>query len=137
MPLERNDVRHPLWRKKVDGSLLQHSVTPIPGWVGQMWNITSIFPHKGARRAPQSQVVLRFDGAHFNGAVTWYRRGTSAIGYRLWFDDALRYALADAFVMSHMRELEARLRAAAGVTWARKMVWRAEGSLSRAISPYG
>ena len=48
----------------------------------------------------------------FNGAVTWYRRGASGVAYRLWFEDALRYALADAFIMSHMRDLEARLRAA-------------------------
>ena len=33
------------------------------------------------------------------------------VPYRLWFEDTLRYALADAFVMSHMRDLEARLRA--------------------------
>ena len=39
MPLERNDVEHPLWRKKVDRSLLRYSVTPIPGWVGRTWSI--------------------------------------------------------------------------------------------------
>lgn len=114
MPLERDDVRNALWRKKVDGSLLRHSVTPIPGWVGHMWDITSVFPNKGGRRDPESQVKLRFKGAQFNGAVTWYRRGASAVAYRLWFEDALRYALADAYVMSHMRDLEERLRAASG-----------------------
>jgi hypothetical protein len=112
MPLERDDVRYALWRKKVDGSLLRHSVTPIPGWVGRMWSITSVFPNKGGRRDPESQVALRFKGARFNGAVTWYRRGASGVAYRLWFEDSLRYALAEAFVMSHMRDLEARLRAA-------------------------
>lgn len=114
MPLERNNVRNALWRKKVDGSLLRHSVTPIPGWVGRMWNITSVFPSKGGRRDPESQVTLQFKGRRFNGAVTWYRRGESALSYRLWFEDALRYALADAFVMSHMRDLEARLYTANG-----------------------
>lgn len=79
-----------------------------------MWNITSVFPNKGGRRAPESQAVLRFKGVSFNGAVTWYHRGASGVDYRLWFEDALRYALADAFVMSHMRDLEARLRAASG-----------------------
>ncbi len=114
MPLERNDVDHPLWRKKVDGSLLRHSVTPIPGWVGRMWSITSVFPNKGGRRDPSSQVTLRFRGKAFDGAVTWYRRGQKVTAYRLWFDDALRYTLADAFVMSNMRDLEARLRLADG-----------------------
>lgn len=116
MPLERNDVSYALWRKKVDGSLLRHSVTPIPAWVGRMWAITSEFPNKGGRRDPESQVTLRFRGAVFNGAVTWYRRGAEGVGYRLWFDDALRYALADTFVMSNMRDLEARLRANIGDT---------------------
>lgn len=114
MPLERTDVTHPLWRKKVDGSLLRHSVTPIPGWVGRMWGIHAVFPSTGSRRDPNSQVVLHFRGKTFNGAVTWYRRGLNGAGYRLWFDDALRYALADVFVMSHMRELEGRLRASSG-----------------------
>ena len=114
MPLERNDVEHPLWRKKVDGSLLRHSVTPIPGWVGRMWAITSVFPDKGSRRDPSSQVVLRFQGHAYNGAVTWYRRGQAAVGYRLWFEDALRYALADAFLMTNIRDLEGRLGRAAG-----------------------
>jgi hypothetical protein len=59
---------------------------------------------------------LRFKGSRFNGAVTWYRRGASGVAYRLWFEDALRYALADAFVMSHRRDLEAPLRAATGDT---------------------
>lgn len=115
MPLERNDVEYPLWRKKVDGSLLRHSVTPIPTWVGRMWSITSNFPNKGGRRDPRSQVALRFRGNTYDGAVTWYHRNRQGISYRLWFDDALRYALADTFVMTNMRDLEARLRVAASV----------------------
>lgn len=114
MPLERNNVEHSLWRKKVDGSLLRHSVTPIPGWVGKMWAITSVFPDKGGRRDPSSQVALKFQDQTYNGAVTWYHRGPGAVGYRLWFEDSLRYALADVFLMSHMRDIEGRLTRAAG-----------------------
>ena|ERR1700722_2904225 len=114
MPLERADVNHPLWRKKVDGSLLRHSVTPIPDWVGRMWSITQVFPDKGGRREPKSQTSLLFNGKTYSGAVTWYRRPSGGISYRLWFDDVLRYALAETFVMSNMRDLEARLRAAEG-----------------------
>ncbi|WP_207462149.1 GIY-YIG nuclease family protein [Azospirillum sp. SYSU D00513] len=115
MPLERNDVDHPLRRKKVDGSLLRLSVTPIPGWVARMWSITSLFPDKGARRNPASQVTLHFEGRTYSGAVTWYCRKREGIAYRLFFDDELRYALAETFVMSNMRHLEARLRAAEGL----------------------
>jgi hypothetical protein len=76
-----------------------------------MWAITSVFPDKGGRRNPASQVNLRFRGTVYNGAVTWYQRNAGGVGYRLWFDDALRYALAETFVMSNMRDVEARLRA--------------------------
>jgi hypothetical protein len=114
MPLERTDVTHPLWRKKVDGSLLRHSVTPIPGWVERMWSIRTVFPEPGGRRDPLSQVQLTFDGRSFEGAVTAYKRRGSA-AYRLFFEDALRDALAETFVMSNMRDLEARLRLAEGV----------------------
>lgn len=110
MPLERYDVAYPLWRKKVDGSLLLHSETPV----AQMWSIRSLFPRKGSRRNSDSQVKLRFQNRSFSGAVTWHRRKHGAKAYRLWFEKALTYALSEAFVMTNMRELEGRLRAAAG-----------------------
>jgi hypothetical protein len=110
MPLERDDVEFPLWRKKVDGSLLRLAVTPIPAWVTRMWSIDALFPHKGRRRDPHSQVALSFRGDLFGGAVTWYRRSSGTSAYRLSFDDDLRHALAQTFVMSNMRDLESRLR---------------------------
>ena len=114
MPLERSDVRNPLWRKKVDGSLLRHAETPIPGWVLALWKLQPQFPQKGGRTDPRSAVTLRFQGRSFTGAVTWQGRAPGARRYRLWFEDALRNALADTFVMSHMRYLEKCLRAADG-----------------------
>ena len=72
MQLERNDVRYGLWRKKVDGSLLRHSATPIPGWV--VGNHIGISRQRWAT-GPESQVTLSFRGARFSDAVTWYRRG--------------------------------------------------------------
>jgi len=115
MLVERKDVIHPLWRKKVDGSLLRDRVTPIPGWVGKMWSITSVFPEKGGRHNPISQVRLRFNSRWYKGSVTWYHRKSGGATYRLRFDDELRYALTKTFVMSHMRDLEARLRSADGL----------------------
>ena len=79
MPLEHNDVEHPLWRKKVDDSLLRHSVTPLPGWAADMWDMRSTFPQKGSQRDPTPQVRLRFQNESFNGAVTWYYRGAEII----------------------------------------------------------
>jgi hypothetical protein len=109
MPLERTDVAHPLWRKKVDGSLLRHGVTPIPSWVAKMWSIAPLFPDKRARRDPGAKVTLTLGGQSFGGAVTWYERPRGK-AYRLWLDEELRLALAQTFVMSHMRDLEFQLR---------------------------
>jgi hypothetical protein len=78
-----------------------------------MWSIGNLFPDPGGRRNPLSQVQLMFQGRTFEGAVTAYKRRSGA-AYRLFFEDALRDALAETFVMSNMRDLEGRLRLAEG-----------------------
>lgn len=114
MRLERTEVDGLLWRKKVDGSLLQGNVTPIPGWVARMWSISECFPGLGGRRDPASAVTLSFQRRTFKGAVTAYLRRGGELACRLFFDDALGDALAETFVMSNMRHLEGQLRAAEG-----------------------
>jgi hypothetical protein len=79
-----------------------------------MWSIGDHFPGQGGRRDPASAVTLTFQGREFEGAVTALRRHSGALAYRLFFDEALGYALAEAFSMSNMRDLEGRLRAAEG-----------------------
>jgi hypothetical protein len=111
MLLERYDARHPLWRKKVDGSLLRHSETPIPEWVVKMWAITTVFP--GKRKSGRSQFAGRAEVPRA-GLYGCRHRGQGAVGYKLWFEDALRYALADVFLMTNVRYLEGRLAKAEG-----------------------
>ena len=39
MKFERSNVKHPLWRKKVDASLFNYKGTTIPTWACDMWGI--------------------------------------------------------------------------------------------------
>lgn len=115
MPLERNDVDAPLWRKKVDGSLLTAYLTPIPGWVSRMWSIPECFPNPGDKGDPQSAAQIRFQDEEFKGAVVAYQpAGSSGPKYRLFFEEKLGIELAETFPMSNMRDLESRLRKADG-----------------------
>ena len=114
MRLERSDVGHPLWRKKVDGSLLRFGGTAIPNWVVRMWRIATLFSRKAGRYHPSSRVQLEFQERTYRGDVIWYPRSNGSVSYRLWFDEELRFALAQTFVMSNMRDLEGRLQSAAG-----------------------
>jgi hypothetical protein len=115
MRLERSDVGHPLWRKKVDSSLLKFGGTALPNWVVRMWEISKLFSHKAGRYHPKSRVKLEFQKRIYDGDVIWYPRAYGGVSYRLWFDEELRFALAQTFVMSNMRDLEGRLQAAAGL----------------------
>ena len=57
---ERSDVQFPLWRKKVDGSLLQHAMTVIPEWVKHgVFDIVEVFPGS-SKKDPSSKVTVEF-----------------------------------------------------------------------------
>ena len=115
---ERRNVKFPMWRKKVDGSLFEHAVTIIPNWVADgVFNIREIFT-ESSKEHPSSKVSVDFmDGkktTKFNGWVVtvkyrgkWERK-TPTI--RLFFDDGLKKKLRQKFRMSHMRDLERRMR---------------------------
>jgi len=114
MRVERSNVEYPMWRKKVDSSLLKVGGTAIPNWVAKMWELPSLFANKGSRHHPNSRVGLEFQNKIYGGDVIWYPRPYRSVSYRLWFDEELRFELAKTFVMSNMRDLEGRLRAKAG-----------------------
>ena len=67
MKLERSNVEFPIWRKKVDSSLLQHKGTTIPNWACKMWNIDNLFQNCPSKKDPQSQVNITFNKSAFNG----------------------------------------------------------------------
>ena len=60
LEVERSDVDHPLWRKKVDSSLFRQNGTTIPQWACKMWEIEQDFSSCVSRTEPQSKVKVEF-----------------------------------------------------------------------------
>ena len=116
MKLERSDVDHPLWRKKVDPSLLRQNRTTIPQWACRMWSIESDFSKCSSRKDPSSKVKIEFDGKGYEGWITIAKRGRErSPAYRLWYREVLTSELKSAFIMSFVRDIEGRLRESRGV----------------------
>ena len=114
MKLERSDVDHPLWRKKVDSSLFRQNGTTIPHWACKMWEIEKDFSACISRNHQNSSVKVEFKGRLFKGWVTIAKEGRKTPAYRLWYETKLSYELKDAFVMSFVRDIEDRLRKSNG-----------------------
>lgn len=111
MPLERNDVRFPLWRKKVDLSLVHLGYTPIPNWVARLWSVPTLFAGVQGKRDPAAKVEISFKGVVWSGWIVPHRQGAA---FRLFMDPALRDCLSQTFVMTYLRGLEDQLRRRAG-----------------------
>jgi hypothetical protein len=114
MKLERSDVDHPLWRKKVDSSLFRQNGTTIPQWACKMWEIQKDFSSCTSRNSQNSQVGVEFKGKPFKGWITIAKEGRKTPAYRLWYEPKLSYELKDIFVMSFVRDIEDRLRKSNG-----------------------
>ena len=108
MTLERRKVDHPLWRKKVDKSLLK-SNTSIPKWVCKMWGIDDDFRGVTSQHHHDSNVIIRFNEKKFSGQITELKRGKKSTQFRLWFEPSLALELQGVFVMSYLRSLEQAL----------------------------
>ena len=114
---ERSDVHFPMWRKKVDGSLFEHSMTAIPKWVERLWGISGTFNGVSSKKDEKSKVdiQIKHEGKEilFTGGVTISTseyKGKPKISSRLEFEKKLTSTLQEIFVMSHMRDLERRMR---------------------------
>jgi hypothetical protein len=106
--LERSDIDKPLWRKKVDGTLLKGSSTPIPQWLWDIWSIEQTFGKVTSKKDPKSAVKLIYNGRNFKGNVTRIKN-PNGHRYRLQFEKPLANALSDVYLMSYMRLLESEL----------------------------
>lgn len=109
MKLERSNVDHPLWRKKVDSSLFAYKGTTIPTWACNMWNIQSNFKGCNSKKSKLSGVNIKFNRILYTGWVTEAKEHRKTPAYRLWFDEDLLFQLKYAFIMSFMRDIESRL----------------------------
>ncbi|MFT6030011.1 MAG: hypothetical protein ACI8O8_001754 [Oleiphilaceae bacterium] len=105
---ERNDIDHPIWRKKVDNSFLNNNVTPIPKWLWPVWQIEALFLDCNSKKNTQSIVSVHFEGAQYSGNVTITNQTKRFC--RLSFDKSLHTLLKERFLMSYMRSLEGNLR---------------------------
>ena len=112
LKLERSDVDHPLWRKKVDSSLFRQNGTTIPHWACRMWGIEEDFSICNSKNLPMSKIEVEFKGKTFKGWVTVAKEGKRAKSpaYRLWYQKQLSYELKNVFLMSFVRDIEDRLR---------------------------
>jgi len=109
LPIERADVAHPLWRKKVDGTFVRLGYTPVPLWVARMWGLAEAFDGVSGRGDARAAIACTFQGETFTAEIVPHREGRH---YRIFVQEDLRAALARTFLMSYMRELDTKLAAA-------------------------
>jgi hypothetical protein len=112
---ERSDVKFPLWRKKVDSSLFQHSMTVIPEWVkNDVFDIVEIFS-ESSKKHPSSKVIVEFiddkKSSTHDGWVTttkfrekWAAKRKPVM--RFSFDARLTTKMQNKFSMSYARDVE-------------------------------
>lgn len=110
MKLERSDIEHPLWRKKVDASVFKDAATPIPKFLWKVWGIEELFRVEDCVEVQKVPVRVIYDKKEFKGAYILF--SPSKAMYRLFFTKPLGNALKDVFVMSYMRSIEQDLRKA-------------------------
>ena len=104
MKVERSNIEFPLWRKKVDSSLLKTSETPIPNWLHSVWSISLLDISK------QLQVDILFNKKRFSGKLRWTKNGPNSKQLRFSFESGLGDLLKEEFLMSYMRSLEGDIR---------------------------
>ena len=116
---ERKDVEFPLWRKKVDGSTLEHGQTVIPDWVKNgVFDIRGVFTESSKKKSESEVTVeLKYQGKRttYQGWVTTTKFGEKWAAkrnpvMRFFFDPELTAQLRRIFTMSYMRDLERRMR---------------------------
>ena len=112
--IERSNIQFPIWRKKVDGSILTKEVTPIPSFACEMWKINQLFHDVDTKSNPKSKVNISFLNENFDGNITSQKKGKATPQYRLFFSKSLSIMIKETFLMSYMRDIEKRLRVDGG-----------------------
>lgn len=111
---ERDDIGYPIWRKKVDSSFLNATVTPIPKWLWDAWDIKSLFNSVSSKSDIQSEVTVFFEGNTYKGHVTHSAQTSGRTLCRLHFSQELHNLLKERFLMTYMRSLEGQIRKSQG-----------------------
>lgn len=111
---ERDDIDHPIWRKKVDSSFLNNTVTPIPKWLWEVWAIKSVFNSVSSKNDSKSEVTVFFEGNTYKENVTLSTQDGGQIFCRLHFSQNLHSLLKERFLMTYMRSVEGQIRKSQG-----------------------
>ncbi len=111
MTIERNNITHLMWRKKVDNSIFEGE-TVIPIAFVKQWDLKKHFSDTG-EKVEYWPVKIKFASKFYEGKV-FYRHPTkvrSSEQHKIIFKQGeLVEDLKKAFLMSHIRWLEVELR---------------------------
>ncbi|WP_412476181.1 hypothetical protein [Flavobacterium sp. TBRC 19031] len=110
MKIERSNVNFPIWRKKVDKTVLKLGYTPIPSWVLDLWKIKSQFQNTTSKKDITASVSIQFKHKTYIGFISKSKRDKGRDYYRLYIGTELCDELKSTFVMSYMRSIEQQLR---------------------------
>ena len=106
MKLERSNIKFPLWRKKVDDSLLEDGITPIPQFLWDQWGIVELFSSINSKKDPKSFISIRLGNKTYVGNIAFTKNNKC----RLFLELDLVNQLKETYLMSYMRSIEGRLR---------------------------
>ena len=115
MTIERNNIRHTMWRKKVDNSIFSSGHIVIPKAYVKQWRLELLFQDNG-KNAETWPIEVQFGTKIYNGKV-FYRPPTkarSSVQHKILIKEDLIEDLKKAFLMSHIRWLEVELRKQGG-----------------------
>jgi hypothetical protein len=105
MKTERSNIEFPMWRKKVDDSLLNDCVTPLPNWLSNIWDLTNF--NSISKNDQSSEVIISFNKRNYRGHITRFK--DSGTKRRLHFDRELGDWLKSNFLMSYVISIEKQL----------------------------
>ena len=115
---ERSNIRHDMWRKKVDNSLFRYGGTTIPKWIASRWKLEKHFPDvkgQSSKNNKNTETTVSFSNKNYKGNLTCsFPKKRASKVHRLWLSEELIDELKKVFVMSHMRDIESALRGDVG-----------------------
>lgn len=106
MKTERSNIEFPMWRKKVDDSLLNNCVTPLPNWLSHIWDLSEF--NSRSKNDQSSEVTISFNKKIYRGHIT-RNKSYNNERRRLFFQRELGDKLKISFLMSYIRSIEKTL----------------------------
>ena len=108
MKTERSDVEFPMWRKKVDHSLLNDHMTPIPNWLSNVWDLNSF--SSNSKKDETTKVEIIFEKQIYSGNLTKTEsKKNSGTKRRLFFSEELGNRLKRTFLKSYVLSIERKI----------------------------